>query len=161
MIMYYVFNIVLFALDINHNMLYYGNKPEVTYSGMNGFGHFVKPVLAFTTYWGLLETAMFVAATLLYQRGIETNFTAKLRNFGQRYKTSAARFSLPLLLLLFVLCGSFVFYNTNILNKYRTPKAERQLNIDYELLYKSTKTNRNRALLALLWLPIFTPIPAN
>lgn len=136
MIMYYVFNIVLFALDINHNMLYYGNKPEVTYSGMNGFGHFVKPVLAFTTYWGLLGAAMFVAATLLYQRGIETNFTAKLRNFGQRYKTSAARFSLPLLLLLFVLCGSFVFYNTNILNKYRTPKAERQLNIDYELLYK-------------------------
>lgn len=136
MIVYYVLNIVLFALDINHNMLYYGNAPSVTYSGINGFGHFVKPLLAFNTYWGLFGAVLFLCAILLYQRGAEANFASKVRNFAQRYRTSSAKIAMPLLVLLFLLCGSFVFYNTNILNKYRSPKAERQLQIDYEKQYK-------------------------
>src|SRR5262249_23054590 len=53
MIFYLISRAVLAALHFDHNLYHYAGAPGAPYSDMNGYGHFVAPLLWFDLYWTL------------------------------------------------------------------------------------------------------------
>ena len=105
---------------VRHHLLLYGTDPGWTYSDMNGFGPFLGPLVWFRLYWAAWALLLGVAASLLVVRGRESGMRRRLRQARARFTgpvAGAAGVACALILLL----GGFIFYNTNVLNDYRTP----------------------------------------
>ncbi|MBT9393503.1 hypothetical protein KLP40_10050 [Hymenobacter sp. NST-14] len=134
MVLYYVFLLFAGQLGLEHNLLLFGSDSGIRYSDMNGFGHFVGPYLWFKLYWALLAVALAIGANLLWVRGSETDWTTRRALAGRRF-TGPARAALLVALLGFAAVGSWIFYNTNVLNTYRGSKARQQLTVEYEQKY--------------------------
>ena len=107
---------------------------DYTYSDMNGYGHFVAPLFWSTTYW-LLWSVLFVVVGLAFsRRGTDS---------GMRPRAIHARRSLPILgpvgaivALAIIGSGGWFYYNTHILNPFRSDKDSRHLQSAYEKTYK-------------------------
>lgn len=122
------------VFKIDTNMLKFGGTPDVIYSDMNGFGPFVQSSVWFYTYWALACIILCFIIYSFYIRGKETG----LKNRLTIAKLSLLKNKLPIIAcaFVFVLCGSFVFYNTKILNKYDSSKEEENKQMEYERRYK-------------------------
>jgi ABC-2 type transport system permease protein len=121
-------------LEIRSNMLAFGFLPEIEYSDMNGYGPFVPGSLWFSLYWSLFCLILCFVITAFYIRGKEEQF---------RYRWAMAKtnfwnkkLAIGISVLLFVLCGSFVYYNTKILNTYESSKESENKQVEYEKKYK-------------------------
>ena len=130
-IIFFIASNALGLFGFDHDLYLFGGNSIGTYSEMNGYGHFLKPYLIIKLYWLLFGILLLIIASLLSVRGIETNLK-------KRFKTSKYRLSKPLfklasiVLLMFISIGSFIFYNTNILNDYWTDSEATAFRVDYE-----------------------------
>jgi ABC-2 type transport system permease protein len=135
MVLYYVAGAFMGQLGLEHHLYRYTSTPGYTYSDMNGFGHFLGPVLWFTGYWTAFAVLLALIASLFWVRGLATEW-------GWRRHLARTRFGAPQLWIAvsaaaaFVALGSFIFYNTNILNTYRTRKQSELLRARYEKEYR-------------------------
>ena len=134
-ILYCIGILYLPQLGFEHNLYLYGGTPSVVYSDMNGFGPFLKGFIWFALYWLLFAIILVHLAYLLWPRG--TALTKKIR-----FLELKRRLSRPVLISLLLFCfataslGGFIYYNTNILNKYQTLKEKERLKYMYESKYK-------------------------
>ena len=123
------------AFGIEHKLLVYGADTGWTYTDLRRFGPSVAPWLAFKLYWGLCAVLLAVVAKLFWVRGRE-------RSVGARLKAARARLTRPTLgivasvAVLVITLGTFVFYNTNVLNAYETSDVGIRRRAEYERLYK-------------------------
>ncbi|PYS95978.1 MAG: hypothetical protein DMF50_06425, partial [Acidobacteria bacterium] len=132
--LFYIAGFVLPALRLEHHLYRFGTAPEAPYSDMNGYGHFVQPLTWFYLYWGLVCAVLVVVAHLFWVRGTETSFRLRARLARQRLTRPA---------IAALLCaaagagaaGGFIFYNTNILNRYRPTKTLYDREAAYEKKY--------------------------
>lgn len=120
---------------IEHNLLIYGAGPEWSHTEMTGFGMSIGPWIWFKLYWAAWAVLLAVAGRLLWVRGMENNAAARLRIARFRL-TSATAITASLAVSLVLFIGGFIFYNTNILNKYRASSDVKQLQADYEKQYR-------------------------
>jgi ABC-2 type transport system permease protein len=120
------------ALGFDH-MLYNLRIPAV-YSDMNGFDHFSNQVSLLIGYWGAFCILLIVAAHLLYPRGCYFSLREKLRDARTRLG-AGVWLTACLAAIAFITTGSWIFYNTNILNVYLTPDKRLQRQADYEKAY--------------------------
>lgn len=130
----FVLQLVLTGMGTVDHLYLYGDMAGYTYSDMNGYGHFVRPLLWTTIYWLSWALLLGMLASLLARRGVETGFRARLRLARQTLPAYAILLAVPLLVA--VGSGAFIFYNTHFLNDYRTDKSNRKLQAEYEKLYK-------------------------
>ncbi len=135
MVMYYIAAPVLASMGFNHNLYLYAGAPPSPYSEMNGFGHWITPVIWFYLYWSLFATLLVVAIHLLWVRGKETRFRTRLALARQRFN-GATLATATVALIGFIGVGSWIFYNTNVLNAYVTADDARDLQTRYERDYK-------------------------
>ncbi|MDB4968043.1 MAG: hypothetical protein JWN44_3732 [Myxococcales bacterium] len=135
MVLYYIVTIALPFVGVEHNLAIYGSTPEYAYSDMNGYGHYLAPVVWFHLYWAAVALALAIVANLFAVRGVERGTRWRLRIARARL-TSPARVALGLSLAAALGTGAFIFYNTNVLNQYRTAKDMRRLTANYERQYK-------------------------
>ncbi len=136
MVVYHVaFFIAADGLGLEHVLIKFGSPIAFTYSDMNGYGHFVRPLVWVNLYYGLLALLAAVVSNLFWVRGAETSARHRRRLFGQRF-SAPARLALGGTLLLAVLAGGYVFYNTNVRNDYRSTKEQQAWQADYEKQYK-------------------------
>ncbi len=124
------------ALGYDHVLYRFGTEPGVPYSDMNGYGHFIAAHRWLELYWGAASVLMLMAARVLWVRGVDTPLRARLR-------IARGRWSLPVMAttaaaaVVFVATGAWIFYNTNVLNVYRTEFARDELRANYEKTYKA------------------------
>jgi ABC-2 type transport system permease protein len=118
-----------------HYLLRYAHFPLHVYSDMNGFGPYVKPLFWFELYWALAAVVLALVSNLLWVRGIEGGFKQRLK-LGLQRLTPASRTGLAVCLVLFAATGSYIFYNTNILNHYMTAKRREDAAAQYEKKYR-------------------------
>jgi ABC-type transport system involved in multi-copper enzyme maturation permease subunit len=125
---------VLDSLGFEHGLYQIGLQTP-RYSDLNGWGHFVTPALAFGTYWSLIAVLMGVVAHLFFRRG-------HVDRLGERFAIARQRLTRPVMwvsalsLAATVSLGGWIFYNTNVLNRYETQEDLEQLQADYEQRYK-------------------------
>jgi ABC-2 type transport system permease protein len=123
------------AFDMEHNLYRFGKVPAVQYSDMNGYGHFVEPLAWFYSYWGLFSILLMVLCLLLWGRGTEKGYRIRLKNMGRRFTKPVAAVT-AVAVLGFIICGAYIYYNTNILNEYRSREHGLRYQADYEKSYK-------------------------
>jgi ABC-2 type transport system permease protein len=118
-------------LGVEHNLLLYGNAPEPQYSQMGGFGAQVGPWLWFTLYWAGWALLLGVVAYLFWMRGEEHGLRWRLALARRRLTRWPAVITFAAVAII-AGAGAFVFYNTNVLNHYRTEDELEQRSVEYE-----------------------------
>ncbi|UYZ61654.1 ABC transporter permease/M1 family aminopeptidase [Hymenobacter weizhouensis] len=137
MVVYYVANIFRGQLGLGHRLLGFGGGASPgPYSAMNGYGHFLPAFWWTKLLWAGVALLLILAATLLWVRG--TDATGRLREARRRW-SPANTATLALGLLISLGTGAFIFYNTNVLNEYRTPKENEKRQVAYEKQYRRYK----------------------
>ena len=135
MILYFISVPVLAAWDFDHRLYQFGGAPGAPYSDMNGFGHFVQPLVWFSLYWTLGAGMLAVVIHLLWVRGVAGGLRDRLRIARQRF-TPAVRATAGAFALGFVAAGAYIFYNTNVLNEYVPGDLQEERLARYERQYK-------------------------
>ncbi|MFK2877650.1 ABC transporter permease/M1 family aminopeptidase [Rhodanobacter hydrolyticus] len=133
-ILWFVSQLALPWLHWDHNLYNYAGAPDVPYSDLNGFGHFLTGALWFYAYWACLALALLVLAALLWVRGTGEGWTERLREARARLHPALAMV-LAFALLGFVGVGGWIFYNTNVLNHYENGTVQQREHADYEKQY--------------------------
>lgn len=135
MVLFYISQIALAQLGYQHNLYQYSSNVSYIYSDMNGLGHFVKPLFYFNFYWSSFAALLAVLSTLFLVRGTDTDLSSRLKQVKAQINLPVIT-SLGIFALAFLGSGSYIFYNTNVLNKYFDEGRVEKAQVDYEKLYK-------------------------
>jgi hypothetical protein len=134
-ILFYIGIGLLSGLGLEHGLFQYGSDSGINYSDMNGWGPYVGPFVWWKLYWSAVAVLMLIVADLLWVRGEETSANARLELARRRF-VGPVRYATGGVGLAAIGLGAFVFYNTTILNVYRSSKGERHIRVERERLYK-------------------------
>lgn len=138
-----IFVIIVLTLPlfgVEHEMFAYGSGSLGVFSQMNGFGHFITPFIWLRTYWIALATLLFIPAIVLYQRGMETNLFTKWKT-GVQQLTTTLKATVVVAAIIFIACGSFIYYNTTVINHYESSRQEKAKRMRYEKELKQFESN--------------------
>jgi len=126
--------ICLIAARGGHGLLVYGSDPGWSYTDMRGFGPFLGPWLWFKLYWTAWALLLSVVAVVLWVRGREGGLWRRLRMARRRF-THLTAWAAAAAVGLVLTSGGFIFYNTNVLNEYRTASDMLNGRAEYERRY--------------------------
>ncbi|MBS0472821.1 MAG: aminopeptidase [Proteobacteria bacterium] len=129
--------IISFAnLGFEDKLYLYSSVGTVPLSDMNGQGTFWIGRAWFQVYWTAFALILSVFAYALWRRGTETRLTPRLARLSGRLKGRAGLI-LAGAVLVWIGAGAFAFYNTHVLNEFRTSIGDDEWLADYErTLYK-------------------------
>jgi ABC-2 type transport system permease protein len=129
-----LFGIRNFA-EQDYNLFFYSYVPNYRISDMNGFGHFLTALSWFNLYWLTLGAIFIVFGNLLWNRGSETGFRARVKLMRERFNVVTASL-LTIFSLLWIGSGAYIYYNVSVLNRYSTNKEKIKTGVDFEKKYK-------------------------
>ncbi|MFM8742873.1 MAG: aminopeptidase, partial [Cytophagales bacterium] len=122
-------------IGLEHPLFQFGSGSLGTYSDMNVYGHFVTPFSWFQVYWFAFVVLLFGIAVVFSSRGSEDVIS-------MRWKAGKLRLSKQLVTLIvcavavFVSSGFYIYYNTNVINRYTNKDGREGLQVDYEKTLK-------------------------
>ncbi|HEY7235190.1 MAG TPA: M1 family aminopeptidase [Gemmatimonadaceae bacterium] len=125
----------LTQFGLERNLYLYGGDGGLQYSDMNRWGPYAHPFLYWKLYWGAFAILLAVLTNLLWVRGEETYARWRAHLARVRFGPGARRVT-AFAGISFIGLGGFMFYNTDVLNRYSTSKQRRHLRAEYERLYK-------------------------
>lgn len=135
LIVWYLLDSYAFQVVFQHNLLIPMGAPAIQYSDMNGFGGVFYGVIAFRVYWAFILLTLLYIAAVFYPRGTEIDFGTRFRSFKQMgMKTHVVKMSYGIVGT--VLTGSFIFYNTNVLNQFQFSSTAEKIRVNYEKTHK-------------------------
>jgi len=116
---------------VNHHLLNYGETSGVPLSDLNGAAGFWKGAWTFRLYWGAFAILLLLAAHLLWRRGTEIRLKPRLVLARRRLAGMPGLVGLAAVLI-FATTGAYAYYNTNVLNEYRTKDDDEALLVEFE-----------------------------
>ena len=122
-------------LGLERNLYQYGGDGGLAYSDMNRWGPFAHPFLYWKLYWGAFAVLLAVLTNLLWVRGEETHARWRAHLARMRFRGPSRGVS-AVASLSFIGLGGFLFYNTDVLNRYTTTVQRRHQRAEYERRYK-------------------------
>jgi ABC-2 type transport system permease protein len=140
MVVFFMATLILNTLGIEHSLFNFGSASLGTYSDMNGYGHYLTSFSWLDIYWLGFACLLFALSVVFAVRGSESIMKTRL-------KLGKLRLSRPILtfgitsLLVFILSGCYVYYNTNVLNTYRNSEEVEKQQGNYEKTLKKFETN--------------------
>jgi ABC-2 type transport system permease protein len=114
---------------IDHNLLNFGERPDVPLSDLNGAGSFWVGAWTMRLYWGAFAVLLLVIAHLLWRRGTEIRLKPRLARVPGRLAGKAGWVAAAALVT-FAATGAWSYYN--VLNDYRTEKENEASAAQYE-----------------------------
>ncbi|GAK53468.1 putative membrane protein [Candidatus Moduliflexus flocculans] len=140
MVTYYVGYMFMGKFGIEHNLFRYASDSGLLYSDMNGYPRFMLVgAIAFKAYWGAFACLLAILTHLFWQRGTDSAWRLRWRVARQRF-TRPLQLASIAFVALFISLGAFIYYNTNILNVYRTTFENEEIVANYEKQYKQYET---------------------
>ncbi len=134
-VLYYLSSVMAEGFGYGNRLYVFGSTPPVVYSDMNGYGHFVGPVRWFQLYWAAASALLLVLARLLWVRGTDSAWKVRLAIARRRWTRPLAATS-GIAAAVFLASGAWIYYNTHVLNPYRTEFESEALKAEYERRYK-------------------------
>jgi ABC-type transport system involved in multi-copper enzyme maturation permease subunit len=127
-------------VTIPANLYGYARTPGYTYSAMNRWGPFVRPIAWYTLYWGALAGLLAAGALLFARRGTD-------RGWSVRWRQGRARMRAPLVLATFgclaafIAIGGYLYYDARVVNTDFTPRRANEAKwARYEKEFKQYET---------------------
>jgi ABC-2 type transport system permease protein len=126
MLLFVVASIALGTAGFENKLYRYGSIPQVPLSDMNGAGHFWQAAAWFQAYWLVFALLLLLLSHWLWRRGNNTSLKVRLAKLNHYVR---GRTGLPFVFLLvtWVGLGSWIFYNTHLLNQYETKDAREKM----------------------------------
>jgi len=131
----FLWNILLMIFDTESNMLMLAEGPSIRYSDMNGFGPGLTGALWFNLYWVLFAVISLLIAGALWNRGVKSSLVERIK-IAKAQVPKSYRLAMMTIIALWLAVAGFVYYNTQILNPYKTSDQWEKLQADYEKKYK-------------------------
>jgi ABC-2 type transport system permease protein len=122
-------------LHVGTLMVNFGTMPNMTYSDFFGYRPWMESWSWFAAYWTLCSILIAMLSILLWQRGKDTSFRARITNARLRFSGAIRVWTLAAAAG-FVLVGAWVYYNTEVLNTTESQYDTQKRNADYEKAYK-------------------------
>ena len=123
---------------VDHKLLLYAADSGWTYTDMRGFEPSFAPWLFFKLYWAAWAALLAVAARLSWVRGSARGLESRLQLARRRLTRPTAAVGAAAGALVLTL-GGFIFYNTNVLNAYRSTSDTIEGRAEYERRYGQYK----------------------
>ena len=120
---------------LEHYLFRFATVPDLLHSYFNGFGHYANAFNWYILYWTGFVTLISILTIGMWQRKIEVKAINRLKSISlalKKYKwiTFSA-------LLIWLCCGAFIYYQSNIVGKYKNKQERLNWSLAYELKYKS------------------------
>jgi len=131
MLLFIVAQVTLDRLGFEHNLYQYAGAPPVPLSDMNGQGDFAGFAAWFRAYWAAGALLLAVLAYALWRRGASAPLMGRLQRLPGRLRGAPGAVA-AMAVLAMVGLGGWIFYNTNVLNEYRTSIDLEKLTAEYE-----------------------------
>lgn len=131
----FVWSIILGILDIQSNMVDIGGTPSIRYSDMNSFGPGLQGAIWFNLYWVFFSLLCLFGAGILWNRGVIRSLWDRLKS-AKKQSTTAYTISFATVGVIWLAIAGYVYYNTQILNPYKTSDILEELSVEYEKKYK-------------------------
>ena len=129
--LYLVMTLTFVSIGFEDKLYIYGAGAFVPLSDMNGEGRFWIADSWFKFYWCAFALVLAVLTYALWRRGAETRLKPRFARLP-RQLSGGAGVILAAALVVFAGSGAFIFYNTHILNQYRTSIGDDKFSADYE-----------------------------
>ena len=137
-VLFLVSRIALKQLDFDHHLYDFGSAPETPYSDMNGYGHFLAGHLWFQAYWACLAVTCWCSRRCT-GRAARRKAGASARASPVSASARRPRIALALSAGRFLRLGAWIFYNTNVINRYVPDDLAKERKADYEKHYRQYK----------------------
>jgi general stress protein CsbA len=134
MVLYFVGSLILPQQGFDHN-LYLFSTPQISYSIFTGWGPNLSAYVWFSIYWSLFCLLLLIAVHLLWPRGSDVSRRFRWTSIKPRLTTPVVILSVTCLIA-FAATGSFIYYNTNVLNQQLSNLDREAIAADYEKAYK-------------------------
>jgi ABC-2 type transport system permease protein len=135
MMVFVVASLVMGQVGFDHSLYRYASLAVGPWSDMNGWGHFLGISLWYSLYWSFVATVLLVLAYQLWSRGALTPIWSRLGGLFGSFTPATSGLAAAALIGA-GLTGSWIFYNTNVLNEYTSGPDERRLQAAYERAYE-------------------------
>ena len=126
---------LLSQLGLIHPLFQVGFFPRTHYTNMTGYSSSIKEFHHFAMYWTALGLILALLSFKLWQRGTVYQFSFKIKQLFFNWK-KGQRFSFAVFTLLFISFGSVIYYNTNVVNEYKTANEYLDYSETYERRFK-------------------------
>lgn len=123
------------ATYLQHNLLVYNKTSTYLYSELNGFGGSLLGEYSFRFYWLLFAIILIYFTTYLISRGSETQFKKRWQVL-QHVSIAQHLKKIGFVVIIFLITGSFIFYNTNVLNEFQFSFGNVKKQAAYEKTYQ-------------------------
>lgn len=123
-------------LGVESKLLQYGTLPGYVYSDMFGRAPYAAALRWFSMYWLLFAALLAIVSILLWQRGKERGIAARTNLAAQRWQGGLRWASIGICLAV-IACGSWIYWNTQVLNDNRTAFESELAQVKYEKEYAS------------------------
>ena len=120
---------------IEHPLLVYGADPGWRYSPFSGLEPFLGPFVWFQLYWAGWTLLLGVVALLFWVRGVQSPLRERVWIASRRLTTKMTGVAAGCTALVLII-GGFIYYNTNVLNPYRSSGEVTERKAEYERRYK-------------------------
>jgi len=137
MIVYFIAIGTMDLVGLQHALYKFGATGGYVLSDMNGFGPYPPRFRSLQAYWGAAALLLAIAGYLAWVRGTTTDLRGRLAIAGRRFTRPVASLA-GVGAVAMVSAGAWVFWNTNVLNPYRTTHDLERRQADYEKKYKAT-----------------------
>jgi ABC-2 type transport system permease protein len=130
--------IILQSMHLEHNLYTYSGAPTLVYSDMNGYGHLLRAWGWFQSYWSTFAAMLLVIAAAFWVRGVAPSWRVR---WGQALRSLRGPRGalLGALTLVFVAIGTWIFYNTNVINEYLPSDVVLDRQASYEKQFSKYK----------------------
>lgn len=113
----------------------YFNRIDNQYSELSGYGQHAKSFHAFSIYWGALLGAISVIGIKSWNRGSQFTFR-EIRKALIKPFQSSEKYFLAGFVSIFLLSGSYIFFNLYVVSSNDSPEDEFWFNEQYERRFK-------------------------
>ena len=135
MIVYFIISITAGSIGLDNPMLIYGNMPSITYSAMNGYGHFLLRERWYEAYWGGAALLLIVLSLLFWARGTNDDWRQRLQ-LARHALTMPVLTTIAVGVLIFGGAGGVLFYNQYVADCFKSAYHKEAEKADYERKYK-------------------------
>ncbi|EZH75616.1 hypothetical protein ATO12_02175 [Aquimarina atlantica] len=127
--------VIVDTLEIESYMLNLGFTPDYQYSDMNGFSAALLSKNWFSLYWILFGLLLVTIGSLLWIRGSIKGIKDRIKS-AKKHFTKKHALTLITIFHLFLFTSCFVYYNTQVVNSYKSANEIEFMQVSYEKMYK-------------------------
>lgn len=131
MLLFIISRFTLGSVGLEHNLYQYAGTPDVPLSDMNGQGQFALYRAWFQAYWTAVAVLLVVLSHALWRRGTDARLLKRFKRFPRQLAGAPGVVAIIALIIAAGL-GGFIYYNTAIVNEYRTALSNESWAAAYE-----------------------------